>query len=56
MSMQEEFYSELLERFRKIVEDHKLLEQEIIITGRALSTEEAIGKPKRQDFPIIKGK
>ena len=56
MSMQEEFYSELMKRFRKIVEDNNLLEQEIIITGRPLTAEEAIGKPKRQDFPIIKGK
>ncbi|MDD2510867.1 MAG: DUF364 domain-containing protein [Syntrophomonas sp.] len=56
MSRQDEFYSELLERFRKIVEDNNLLDQEIIITGRALSVEEAIGNPKRQDFPIVKGK
>lgn len=56
MSIQEDFYPELVRRFREIVEDNNLLDQEIVITGRALSVEEAIGNPQRQDFPIVKGK
>ena len=56
MSTQENFYSELIKRFREIVETNNLLDEEIVITGRALSVEEAIGNPKRQDFPIVKGK
>lgn len=56
MSTQENFYSELIKRFREIVETNDLLDEEIVITGRALSVEEAIGNPKRQDFPIVKGK
>jgi len=56
MSTQEDFYAELLGRFREIVETNNLLDQEIVITGRALSVEEAIGNPQRQDFPIAKGK
>ncbi len=56
MSTQENFYSELIKRFREIVETNNLLDEEIVITGRALSVKEAIGNPKRQDFPIVKGK
>ncbi len=56
MSSQEDFYCELINRFREIVETNNLLDEEIVITGRALSVEEAIGNPKRQDFPIVKGK
>ena len=56
MSTPEHFYSELIKRFWEIVETNNLLDEEIVITGRALSVEEAIGNPKRQDFPIVKGK
>lgn len=56
MSTHKDFYSELMKRFREIVETNSLLDEEIIITGRALSVEEAIGNPKRQDYPIVKGK
>jgi hypothetical protein len=56
MTIIEDFYSELIKRFREIVEINSLLDEEIIITGRALSVEEAIGNPKRQDYPIVKGK
>jgi hypothetical protein len=56
MLTQEHFYSELIKRFQEIVETNNLLDEEIVITGRALSVEEAIGNPKRQDFPIVKGK
>ncbi len=54
--MQNEFYSELMKRFQEIVEENNLLGQEIMITGRSLSVKEAIGNPKRGDFPIVKGK
>ncbi len=51
-----EFYTDLFGKFKKLVEDNRLLNEEIKITGRALSTEEAIGNTERKDFPIIKGK
>jgi len=50
------FYEELIDKFRKIVEENKLLEEEVLITGRTLSVEEAIGNPERRDYPIVKGK
>ncbi len=50
------FYDELIDKFRKIVEENGLLDEEILITGRTLSVQEAIGSPARQDYPIVKGK
>ncbi|AWI05984.1 Rossmann-like domain-containing protein [Clostridium drakei] len=51
-----EFYNDLFGKFKKLVEDNGLLNEEVKITGRALTTEEAIGNTERKDFPIIKGK
>lgn len=56
MNIKEDFYSELVKRFKAIVEAQNLLDEEIVITGRALSVEEAIGSPQRKDYPIVKGK
>jgi hypothetical protein len=50
------FYQQLMERFQQIVKNSDLEEEEVLITGRTLSAEEAIGNPMRRDFPIIKGK
>lgn len=50
------FYSELIEKFRSIVEKYQLFDEEISITGRSLTVEEAIGTPERKDYPIVKGK
>jgi|GEM_PF-3087970 len=40
----------------KIAETNDLLNEQVIITGKDLSVEEAIGQPLRQDFPLQKGK
>lgn len=50
------FYQSLMERFRKLVDNHRLQQTNVTITGAALTPKEAIGTPRRQDFPIIKGK
>jgi len=50
------FYDDLFKKFQQIVEKNGLLEEEILITGRTLSVEEAIGNPERKDYPIVKGK
>ncbi|MGI6486961.1 MAG: hypothetical protein GX964_09210 [Syntrophomonadaceae bacterium] len=52
----DKFYDVLLERFREIVDKNNLLDEEVLITGRSLSVEEAIGNPERQDYPLVKGK
>lgn len=51
-----DFYEELLEKFKDIVKKNNLLNEEINIKGRILTTEEAIGNPVRRDYPIIKGR
>ena len=51
-----EFYQKLKERFRQLLTEHHIENEEVTIFCRALSPEEAIGKTKRQDFPIISGK
>lgn len=50
------FYRQLISEFRKVVEENNLLDEEVLITGRTLSVEEAIGNPERKDYPIVKGK
>lgn len=50
-----DFYEELLDRFKNLLND-ELLGEKVLISGRTLSVEEAIGKPERQDYPIVKGK
>src|SRR3712207_2480466 len=51
-----DFYEKLLKKFRKVVEENDLLNEEVNINGRTLTPKEAIGTPVRQDYPIIKGK
>ncbi len=43
-------------KFKNIAENHGLLNKEIAIKMRPLKPEEAIGKPLRDDFPLLKGK
>ncbi len=50
------FYDELQEKFKKIVIENNLMHEQIKITGKVLSPQEAIGNPSRNDFPILKGK
>lgn len=52
----EVFYKTLKERFRQVLNDNHIENEEVNILCRALTPEEAIGKTKRQDFPIISGK
>ena len=44
------------ERFEHVVVQGSLLDAEIRVLVKALTTEEAIGAPGRRDFPIILGK
>jgi len=50
------FYEELLVKFSTIVREKKLLDKEITIKTRLLKPVEAIGKPDRDDYPLLKGK
>src|SRR6056297_227825 len=49
-------FEELKTRIRPILDANQLLEQKVRIGARALSTEEAIGNPEANDFPLQKGR
>lgn len=44
------------EKFAAIVKKNDLLNQEITVEVKPLTTEQAIGKPERDDFPLQRGK
>jgi uncharacterized protein (DUF4213/DUF364 family) len=44
------------ERFKKVAQSHDLLDTDVTVLVKTLSSEEAIGKPGRRDFPIVVGK
>lgn len=50
------FYSILFDRFIELVKENKLLDDTVKVTGRALTSKEAIGETEKKDFPILKGK
>lgn len=52
----DKFYDNLFDRFIEIVVDNNLLEDTVKVTGRALTSKEAIGETEKKDFPILKGK
>ncbi len=49
-------YDEIKERFRDKIHDRGILKERVLVKARALSTEEAIGNPEGDDFPLQKGK
>jgi uncharacterized protein (DUF4213/DUF364 family) len=49
-------YAELRKRLLDLCESHNLLNEPVRIRARVLSTEEAIGNPEADDFPLQKGK
>jgi len=51
-----DFYKELLEEFKQIVNKNNLMDETVQIFAKSLTIVEAIGNPERRDFPIIKGK
>jgi hypothetical protein len=50
------FYRRLQEKFLTIAAQNNLLDGEITIQTKILTTAEAIGNPDRQDYPLLKGK
>jgi len=49
-------YTELRERNRKLWSEKNLLGERVRVSARTLSTDEAIGNPESNDFPLQKGK
>ena len=52
----DKIYKKLKDALFHHVEGKNLLGERIVVTGRTLTAEEAIGNPDRQDFPLIKGR
>jgi len=50
------FYADFTAKLRQHFTQHGLLNERVLVTGRPLSVEEAIGNPKRRDYPLVKGK
>jgi len=48
--------AQLREQFWQIAAANQLLHENVTVTGKVLTVEEAIGNPARQDFPLVKGK
>ena len=51
-----DIYEELKRKIFRISEEGKLLGEPVRVRARVLSTEEAIGNPEADDFPLQKGK
>lgn len=51
-----DIYAKLKDFLRNEAKKANLLDEKVIIKGRVLTNEEAIGTPERQDFPLLKGK
>jgi uncharacterized protein (DUF4213/DUF364 family) len=52
---QQELMQSLREKFQTLVRQNNLSTDEVKITTKSLTPEEAIGTPKRRDFPILTG-
>lgn len=51
-----ELFDRLVSEFVRILEEHDMASDEIIIKARGLSPEEAIGNTSRKDYPILSGR
>ena len=52
----EQLFTLLRDRFVELLQAHDIEAEPVEVTCRSLSSEEAIGTPERQDFPILTGK
>ncbi|MGQ4832585.1 MAG: Rossmann-like domain-containing protein [Candidatus Asgardarchaeia archaeon] len=48
-------YPLIRNKFREIANEKHILDDVVVVKARILTPEEAIGKPKRKDFPLVKG-
>jgi len=49
-------YEKLKKKFKAIVEEHDWGSEEINVQAQTLSSEEAIGNPEEDDYPLLKGR
>jgi len=52
-----DFYNDIKERFFNLIKEKDLMSSKVeVVSARTLSPQEVIGKPERDDFPLLKGK
>jgi len=52
-----DFYNDIKERFFNLIKEKDLMSSKVeIVSARTLTPQEVIGKPERDDFPLLKGK
>jgi len=52
-----DFYNDIKERFFNLIKEKDLISSKVeVISAQTLTPQEVIGKPERDDFPLLKGK
>jgi len=52
-----DFYNDIKERFFNLIKEKNLMSSKVeVVSARTLTPQEVIGKPERDDFPLLKGK
>lgn len=52
-----DFYKDIKERFFNLIKEKNLMSSKVeVVSARTLTPQEVIGKPERDDFPLLKGK
>jgi len=52
-----DFYNDIKERFFNLIKEKDLMSSKVeVVSARTLTPQEVIGKPERDDFPLLKGK
>jgi len=52
-----DFYKDIKERFFNLIKEKELMSSKVeVVSARTLTPQEVIGKPERNDFPLLKGK
>jgi hypothetical protein len=52
-----DFYNDIKERFFNLTKEKDLMSSKVeVVSARTLTPQEVIGKPERDDFPLLKGK
>jgi hypothetical protein len=53
--MENKLYQTIREKFIRLIKEHGLEGEEVIVRAATLSPEQAIGNPEDRDYPIVKG-
>jgi len=52
-----DFYNDIKERFFNLIKEKNLMSSKVeVVSARTLTPQEVIGRPERDDFPLLKGK